>query len=407
MIAIAWRNLMRNRVRTGLTASGIAFAVFLVSFAMSLQAGSYGLMIDAASRFFMGHGEVVTDAFVDKERFEHTVVGVSALRGRLGDSGALTVTPRVQAFGIVSMGERSYAGMILGMDFATEKAAMDLLNSISSGEVPSRSDQGVIGAALARNLGVGLNDEVVVLGSGKDGTVAAMALTVSAILTTGQAELDRSLLLVPIATMQDAFYLVDEAHRLILIVNQDTDLNASLQAVAARLSGNLVLRTWRDLMPEIEKSIELDKISATIFYAILLVLVTFAVVNTFVMLVYDRTKEFGMLLALGMRPWQIIGQIQLEALLLSLLGVAGGLIAGGLFVSYLADVGIPLPLDDFGGEQITAQMYLGSMDRIYPTLSLLSVSMAPLTMMLGTQAASLLSMMRIRRIRPVNALRSE
>ena len=317
MIAIAWRNLMRNRVRTGLTASGIAFAVFLVSFAMSLQAGSYGLMIDAASRFFMGHGEVVTDAFVDKERFEHTVVGVSALRGRLGDSGALTVTPRVQAFGIVSMGERSYAGMILGMDFATEKAAMDLLNSISSGEVPSRPDQGVIGAALARNLGVGLNDEVVVLGSGKDGTVAAMALTVSAILTTGQAELDRSLLLVPIATMQDAFYLVDEAHRLILIVNEDTDLDASLQAVAARLSGNLVLRTWRDLMPEIEKSIELDKISATIFYAILLVLVTFAVVNTFVMLVYDRTKEFGMLLALGMRPWQIIGQIQLEALLLS------------------------------------------------------------------------------------------
>ena len=234
-----------------------------------------------------------------------------------------------------------------------------------------------------------------------------MALTVSAILTTGQAELDRSLLLVPIATMQDAFYLVDEAHRLILIVNQDTDLDASLQAVAARLSGNLVLRTWRDLMPEIEKSIELDKISATIFYAILLVLVTFAVVNTFVMLVYDRTKEFGMLLALGMRPWQIIGQIQLEALLLSLLGVAGGLIAGGLFVSYLADVGIPLPLDDFGGEQITAQMYLGSMDRIYPTLSLLSVSMAPLTMILGTQAASLLSMMRIRRIRPVDALRSE
>lgn len=114
-----------------------------------------------------------------------------------------------------------------------------------------------------------------------------------------------------------------------------------------------------------------------------------------------------MLLALGMRPWQIIGQIQLEALLLSLLGVAGGLIAGGLFVSYLADVGIPLPLDDFGGEQITAQMYLGSMDRIYPTLSLLSVSMAPLTMILGTQAASLLSMMRIRRIRPVDALRSE
>ena len=105
MIAIAWRNLMRNRVRTGLTASGIAFAVFLVSFAMSLQAGSYGLMIDAASRFFMGHGEVVTDAFVDKDdelRKQVVVLThqfVEHNQGRLDDRGIFVIDEAIYATG--------------------------------------------------------------------------------------------------------------------------------------------------------------------------------------------------------------------------------------------------------------------------------------------------------------------
>ena len=78
MIALAWRNLRRNRLRTVLTASGIGFAVLLVSFAMSLQSGSYDVMRESATEFFVGHGQISSQQFVERERFQYTVENLAA-----------------------------------------------------------------------------------------------------------------------------------------------------------------------------------------------------------------------------------------------------------------------------------------------------------------------------------------
>ena len=105
-------------------------------------------------------------------------------------------------------------------------------------------------------------------------------------------------------------------------------------------------------MPMIEQSIELDRTGAQLFYSLLLILVVFAVVNTIAVLVQAR-REFGLLMALGTRPWQVIGQVQFEALLLSLLGVTLGL-ALAMPLIFFGAVGIPLA--QMGGEEAARQM---------------------------------------------------
>lgn len=408
MIALAWRNLWRNKTRTLLTASGIAFAVFLVTFSMAMQGGSYDDMIKAATRFYTGHAQISQRDFVTDNKLEQTVTQATALRERLQNEFPLLALPRVQAFGIVSKDERSIGGMLMGVDFAAETAQLDLYDDIIAGVVPNQPDQALIGAAMARNLGVQLGDDLVILGSGKRGGVAAMALTVTGILSTGQGELDRSLLFAPIAGVQEAFGLEDEVHNLILVLENYQQGKPLADPIGNLLQPDQTYRTWQQLLPEVEQGIELDRVSGQIFFYMLLILVSFAVLNTFVMVIFERTREFGMLMALGLRPWQIIRQVQVEAFFLGMLGVLLGSATSAVLVGYLAEVGIPL--NAMGGEavqQSMAQMQAGSMEHIYPAFSFESLTTAPLVLIVGTQLSALFCMLRVRHLNPVEALRTE
>ena len=405
MIRLAWRNLRRNAARTGLTAGGIGFSVVLVSFAMSLQSGSYDIMIDSATRYFTGHAQISEKSYADQPRLDRTIENVQALQATLSAIDGLTVFPRVQAFAVVSKGEKSLGGMVLGVDFEAEQQRLDIYDNVIEGTVPTQTDQALIGASMARNLGAVVGDELVVLGSGKQGAVAAAIFVVSGIVETGQDALDRTLVFAPFAGVAETLYLQDEAHMLLLMVDDLSQLGAIATQINPLLPEQLTLQTWQQLMPLIEQSIEMDKAGGYLFFSMLLILVTFAVVNTFVMVLYERTREFGLFMALGMRPWQVIGQVQFEALLLSSLGVALGLGLSYPLIDYLTGVGIPV--DQIGGEEAIQQMQMGTMDRIYPRVTWSSMATAPLVMMIGTQLAALVSTVRVRGINPVTALRVE
>jgi ABC-type lipoprotein release transport system permease subunit len=215
------------------------------------------------------------------------------------------------------------------------------------------------------------------------------------------AELDRSLLVAPIATVRDGFGLADEAHTLALRLRSPDDAEAVAQQLAALVPQGAVVRPWQAVMPELKQAIDVDKIGGQLMYGIIMMLVMFSVVNAFIMTIFERTREFGMMLAIGMRPRTIIGMLQWEALFLWMLGV---LIGGGLAVAlifWIADVGIYL------GEDMQAyakQFYMPA--RLYPGFSSEVLLVAPVVMLLGTQLAALLPGLRIHRIRPVVALRS-
>ena len=406
-LRIAWRNLWRRRLRTWMSAGGLAFAIFLVSFFVALQAGVYGNWIDSATRLMTGHLQVQHPDYLENPKPGNAVPSATELVRQLEQlPGARNVAPRAEAFALVSAGERSFGALVMGVDAEREARMFDLPKRLVAGEYLPRADSAYLGASLATNLGVEIGDEIVALGSSEEGGVAVLALTVDGIFETGQAELDRSILQAPLTALQSAFEMGDSTHRIAVetVDSARVDEFAATFANSLPTTAGLRLLTWRELLPEVDQSIELDRISAIMVYWLLMLVVVISVVNAFVMTVFERTREFGMLMAIGMKPNAIVAMLATEAVFVWMFGAIIGLALCIATVLPLRVVGIPLGgFEEF--EEMATRMMMP--ESLYPKLSWQVFTQTPLIMLAGTLIAALIPALRVRRMRPVDALREE
>ena len=403
---VAWRNLWRNPRRTWLTAGGIAFATALVVFSSSIQVGSYDAIIDMATRLVSGHIQVQHPEFHDDPRMRYSLPEGVELADRLARlPGVAGAAPRAEAFALLSTEERSFAGLVLGVDPAKERQVSDLPNTIVQGEYLSGPDDAFIGAALARNLDISLADELLVLGTGKEGSVGALAVRVGGIFETGHNDTDRSLILVRLRTLQEGFDLGGDVHRVLLAAESINDIDAVARRIELALGTDYRTLKWNTLMPEVEQGIQIDWVSGQLMYWLLLILVAFAIVNTFMMTVFERTREFGMLLAIGMRPASVMGMLQVEALAMWAIGACIGLAVALSLIAWLNQTGISLDAFSEDMEEISANYFMP--ERMYPGFTLVSIAMSPAVLGVATLAAAFGTSLRLRKIRPVDALRVE
>ena len=404
-VRVAWRNLWRRRLRTWMSAAGIGFAIFLVSTFTSLQHGSYDAWIETATGLMTGHLQLQDPRYFDDPKVEHAMAGGSELVGELERaSGVAAATARTEAFALVSAGERSFGALVMGVDAERERRMFALPHQVVEGAYLPRSDSAFVATALAANLGVGIGDEIITLGSMPSGGIAVLVLTVDGVFRTGQSELDRSILQVPIAAMQRAYELGDAVHR---VVVETADAGRAM-AVKARLADTVPAGTrlldWNELIPELAKGIELDRISALMIYWLLMIVVVMSVANAFTMTVFERTREFGMLLAIGMRPNAVVGMVVVEAVCVWALGAALGLALATATVVPLSYTGI-----DVAGIEGMREMAEEAMmpTHLRPAFGADAVVQPPLIMLAGTLVAALIPALRMRRLRVVDALRAE
>jgi ABC-type lipoprotein release transport system permease subunit len=373
----------------------------MLTISISMQDGSFEIMIDNGARLILGHLQLQQPDYQDDPRLEYTFALDAKLLAQLERLPNLeAAAPRLQAFALVSAGERSFGAQILGVDPALESQWSTLPDMIQSGRYLEGPGDAVAGSLLARNLGIEVGDELVLLGTAQQGGVAASVAVLTGTFTTGQPVLDRSILQIPIDDFRSAWEIADdEVHALVMVADTVSDSEVIAEKLGA--NENWQALSWRELMPEAVQMVEMKAIGAYFFFALIAIIVTFSVVNTFMMTIFERTPEFGMLMAIGMKPGAISAQLQLEALWLALLGIALGGLLSVLFILPLTRLGIPLPAD--AGE-LLAQYNMP--DRMYPAFSFTAAWLAALIMLVGTQLAALLPGLRIRRLRPVNALRA-
>ena len=406
VFAVAWRNLWRNPRRTGLSAGGIAFAILLLVFAMSLQSGSYSAMIDSATGLLSGHIQVQARGYLDHPRLRDTVDDAAAVRGKVEAVPGVTGTAmRSSAFALVAVEERAFAAQVVGVEPAREHEITTLPGFVRDGRYLDGGSAGeaVIGSGLARNVGAAVGSEIVILGTAMQGGVAAMVLEVVGIIESGMPELDRVLVQVRLSDFGEAFGLTD-AVSMIVVRTEDVSRSRDVAVNIADVLDDdaLTVVPWNELVPELEQAIELDRVSGYFFYVLLAAMVVFGVVNTFIMTVFERTREFGTLMSIGGRPGFIVALLQLESLLLAILGTGAGVLLGAALTLYFADVGIYM---GEAGAEIMRQFHMP--ERLHPTLNLTGVWLAPLLMLIATQFAALVPALRVRRLDPVEARRME
>ncbi len=405
---MAWRNVWRNPRRSILTMAAIAFATLLLVFMLSWQFGSYATMINAAVKIHTGHLQVQARGYNDKQDIRLVVPDPTKVSGILErTSGVAAYTVRASTFSLVSSKERTYGIAVIGIDPMREAKISTLKALIRQGSYLAEDDanQALVGRLLAKNLQVGVGDELVLLGQGRDGSIAATVVTVKGIYSSGQDDFDRSSIQIPLPYFQEVYSMRGGVHEVVVLVNSLDHVSAIKGAVTAAIKhteykDQLVALDWMELMPGLIQSIQMDLISGFIFYIILIVVVAFSILNTFLMAIFERTREFGVFMAMGTTPWRLTRLLLLESTLITTVGIVAGIIAGGLVTWYFQVYGIVIS----GTSELMRQY--GLPERMFPQLSVLSISVGAGLVLIITLLTALYPALKVRRLRPVEAMRS-
>ena len=405
LLRLAWRNLWRHPRRTYLTLGAIIFSNTILVFMIGLQLASYDLMIDNTLRSFSGHLQIQAKGYLDRPQMHRSIPDGVGLAKRVRETtGQPDVAARALGFALASSKERSYGVQVVGVQPSFEPLVSTLPGLIKEGTY-LRGDHNqhvVVGRVLARNLKIGIGDELTLLGSGMDGSFAAAVVKVVGIFESGSSELDRHLLEMPLTAFQQTFSMSDHVHSIVVSANDLRQAQALEKRINTLIKNDqdLVVHDWRALNPGLQQAIKADFTSAWFMYGVLIVLVGFSVLNTSLMSVLERTREFGIVLALGLQPGRIGTLILLEALIMGVIGFFGGIAAGASVNTYFSITGFSYP----GMDEMAARFNMPS--EIFPDLSVLSLVLGPTVVLLSTLLAAFYPALRVRRLQPVEAMQA-
>jgi ABC-type lipoprotein release transport system permease subunit len=407
-IKMAWRNIWRNSRRSILTMAAIVFACLLLVFMLSWQFGSYDTMINSAVKIHTGHLQIQAKGYQDRKSIRLVVLDPTRVGEVLKDIPEVDeYTFRANAFSLVSSRDRTYGIMVTGIDPGREAKVSTIEHLIRQGKYLSDNDinKALIGEILAKNLKVTLGDELVVLGQGRDGSVAATVMTVEGIFSSGQDVFDRSSIQITLKNFQDIYAMRGAVHEVVIIGKSLNAVQKIKETVAAEIrkidnNHHLAVLDWKELLPGLVQGIQMDLYSGLIFYLILVIVVAFSILNTFLMSIFERTRELGVMLAIGATPGRLMKLLLLESTTMTMLGIIVGIIAGSLITWYFQIHGIVIS----GTSDIMSQF--GMPERIYPQLSLRSLVIGPGVVLIITFLTALYPALKVRRFRPVEAMKA-
>ncbi len=390
---LAWRNLWRHKKRSWLTISAMVFCNTLLIFLIGLQVGNYRMMIDNTLGVLIGHLQIQTPAYLDAAKLRESIGKsddlISDIRAILGSE--IKLAPRLAAGALLNSESRSFGAQILGVEPALEAEFGLLAGTISRGRWLNTGTEIVIGETLAKNLQVSVGDELTLLGSGYDGSFAANVLTVVGIFQTSMADMNRGLALIPLEEFEFTFTAKDQLNVIAIALPHFAETDSAKERLSRGLDAkNLAVRDWDELVPGLRQAILSDVISAFFIYAVLVVVIVFSVLNTQLMAVLERRREFGTLLALGIAPSQLGRLVFTETVFLGLLGLIIG-VGGGLALNYyLSLYGLAFE----GMEEMASKFNMSA--RMYPEISWFTTLSGPSLVFVGAVLASIWPVLKAR-----------
>ena len=345
------------------------------------------------------------EAYLDDQKLRQVVPNAQELALQMrNELGLEDVAARGTAFALVSSNDRSYGVQIMGVEPEYEPKVSSLPGLVREGRYlnDSSASEVIVGRALLENLRAELGDELTLLGTGRDGSFAANVATIVGIYASGIEQLDRAAIMVPIDYFQDTFTMEGAGSSVVVMAPGLREVSEVKQQMAQLLpeDSSLVVRDWDELLPGIKQGIQSDMAGALFQYGILIVLVAFSVLNTQLMSVLERTREFGVVMALGVNHRRLGRVVFLESLLMGLGGALIGILLGLALLLYFSRTGLALP----GMEDMMARFNLPG--RMYPRFSWIGALLGPALVLLGSLAATIYPTWKLRRLEPVEAMRS-
>lgn len=408
---LGWRNLWRNKRRTAIELSAIGGSVFLAMSIQNLNEGVYRQMVDDGVRMGSGHIGFYHPQWHDEGRTGMSFDAAPVLDALAPDPDVVAVYPRSYLAGLARAARGARPAAALGLDFEREAGTNPLLDAarLVTGALPDPARTGrrvveaLIGETMARELGLDVGRRFVWTAQDHEGVMQSVPVRVTGILRTGLKEMDASTVIMARQALAPFLGSADRIHELAVMLRTPGLIAPALprfEAVAAR-QADLVALPWQKAMPGLESAIAIDRAGNVVFVGFMFFLVGMGTINTLLMAVMERMREFGVFRALGMRRRQLLRMVLAEAAVLGAVGVNLGLLATLLLGLYLSRRGIDLTNVygefEFGGVLIDPVMR-SAWD--WPQMAVSAAVMFGIALL-----ASLVPAWRAARVRPADAIR--
>lgn len=401
LLKMAFRNLFRQKRRSLLTGlsmvGGFALAVVFIGWAD----GSYNAIIDQFTRSRLGHIQIHEETYLDRPALEKSFAGAAKIGAVLdGTDGVESWTPRVFSAGLAAVGDKSAGVRIIGIDPPREERTTRFEQKVVGGRSfrSASAREIVVGKGLAAILDARLGNGIVLLSQGADGSVAEDQFTLVGVVSTGDDLTDRTAAYLPLATAQDYLVLGERVHEIAVVVTRLGRVPGVVRVLDREIGdATLSVAPWQEFARSFYEAMKADKAGMWALLLVIVIIVAVGVLNTVLMSVLERRREYGLLKALGTRPRRIVRLVLLEVILLA----AGSTVIGaGLGLganAFLARHGIK-----FGSGLTYGGMVF---DTMRSEINLRSFVIPALTVMICAVLVSLIPAAKAARTEPARTMR--
>ncbi|MBT3236787.1 MAG: ABC transporter permease [Bdellovibrionales bacterium] len=398
ILKMAYRNIIRNRRRSILTGMAMATGFAMMSISFGFSDGSYQGVIEAFTKSRVGHVQIHNQDYLENPSIYKTISEQLNISSLLATNPMIrTYAPRIHSGGLSFFNNKSMGIRLIGIDPQLEDKATTIGGRIIRGNYLKRSDlfQVMISKAVADLLKIGLGDKLVLISQGVDGSIANDLFTVTAIME----EQGSGMAYIPIKAMQEFLGMQGRVHEYVIYGHQSSDARKLATDLQQRINLKTIdVQPWQVVERDFYTAMRADEKGNYVLQLIIVVIVAVGILNAVLMGVLERTREFGVIKAIGTPPRTIFWLIMLEMILLAmisiLVGGAIGVAGNYYFMIYGIEYSTPI---NFGGMVIS---------RINGTINLNSLLTPTIVTFVTAVLVSIWPGIRAAKVIPVQAMRS-
>jgi len=341
---IAYRDLGRNRRRSGLTLTSVALGLALLIFMSGMVNGVWQSALQDSIRLQTGHVQIRAASYEDQKLsllWRDLLDNTDDLLARTNQMSEVEfATPVLWAGGVLSTIHESTNLKVSGID-PTSPFHDPIQKGLVAGEFLTPDSRGEIlmSRSLANSMGIGVGNRVSLAVGNPEGQPDEGIFTIRGLFDTGFPSYDDNTVFMPLSQAQAFTRAGDRSSAIVIMLHDQDDAD---KVAAALQSPGISALTWEDLNEIFLEAMKTGIVFYYIMYGIVILIVAVIIANTLLMAVFERTREMGILAALGMKRQQIMVMFLFEAAILALVGIVIGIVLGSLGVAYLANVGIDI-----------------------------------------------------------------
>ena len=403
-IKLAWRNLWRNWRRTVIAITAIVLGLILLVFMAGLIEGSDQAIFGNMVRLYGGNIQIHAPGYgekADKMPMLPVENDAKVLETVMAHPNVTAAARRITTGGVVSTREGTFPVQITGVDPDAETDISIVSENIKSGRylMTGETDAVLIGKSLAELLEVGVGDTVTLVGRRKNEEMRQRTVTIVGIYSLGLSEAEKGNVFITLSEAQTLYNLRDQVTEISIMLESVGQESAVIADLKTALPG-YEIDSWDTLQPEMRQVMDMKSNVTQAFSLIVLLIASVGVLNLMLMAVFERTRELGVLAALGMKDNQLMGLFLLEGAMIGVIGALVGSLLGWLAVQATASTGLYMgsSVTDMG--DIVALMG----DTIYPTISLGYIVGRGIAVVVITTLAALYPAWQASRQEPADAL---